>query len=195
MIYNTDSHNSTKAFSYLGRILPNQNRLDTTNYTIKQVTNTSPNSKWEHQKTTNKRQQNHSLWTDSSLDYRGCIVVRCFMSILVLQSSWWRRESWLLCLICLPGVSWWLSGSSSQCRGVVCSLWLWYFLVILSYYFWGSLIEFYWLKLRPKQCRCLQIKLAKLIRRLTNLCITTESNLLVRECILHCLLTDCTFKI
>ena len=58
------------------------------------------------------------------------------MSILVLQSSWWGRESWLLCLICLPGVSWWLSGSSSRCHGVVCSLWLWYFLIILTYYFW-----------------------------------------------------------
>ena len=57
------------------------------------------------------------------------------MSILVLQSSWWGRESWLLCLICLPGVSWWLSGSSSQCHGVVCSLWLWYFLIILTHYF------------------------------------------------------------
>ena len=56
--------------------------------------------------------------------------------ILVLQSSWWGRESRLLCLICLPGVSWWLSGSSSQCHGVVCSLWLWYFLIILTYYFW-----------------------------------------------------------
>ena len=65
-----------------------------------------------------------------------CIGVRYFMSILVLQSSWWGRESWLLCLICLPGVSWWLSGSSSQCFGVVCSLWLWYFLIILTYYFW-----------------------------------------------------------
>ena len=30
-----------------------------------------------------------------------CFVVRYFMSILVLQSSWWGRESWLLCLICL----------------------------------------------------------------------------------------------
>ena len=60
-----------------------------------------------------------------------CIVVRYFMSILVLQSSWWGRESWLLCLICLPGVSWWLSGSSSRCHGVVCSLWLWYFLITL----------------------------------------------------------------
>ena len=25
-----------------------------------------------------------------------CFVVRYFMSILVLQSSWWGRESWLL---------------------------------------------------------------------------------------------------
>ena len=64
-----------------------------------------------------------------------CFVVRYFMSILVLQSSWWGGESWLLCLICLPGVSWWLSGSSSWCHGVVCSLWLWYFLIILTYYF------------------------------------------------------------
>ena len=61
-----------------------------------------------------------------------CFVVRYFMSILVLQSSWWGRESWLLCLICLPGVSWWLSSSSSRCHGVVCSLWLWYFLIILT---------------------------------------------------------------
>ena len=64
-----------------------------------------------------------------------CFVVRYFMSILVLQSSWWGRESWLLCLICLPGVSWWLTGSSSRCHGVVCGLWLWYFLIILTHYF------------------------------------------------------------
>ena len=62
-----------------------------------------------------------------------CLVVRYFMSIFVLQSSWWGRESWLLCLICLPGVSWWLSGSSSQCYRVVCGLWLWYFLIILFF--------------------------------------------------------------
>ena len=61
-----------------------------------------------------------------------CFVVRYFISILVLQSSWWGRESWFLCLICLPGVSWWLSGSSSRCHGVVCGLWLWYFLIILT---------------------------------------------------------------
>ena len=40
------------------------------------------------------------------------------MSILVLQSSWWGRENRLLCLICLPGISWWFSGSSSRCHGV-----------------------------------------------------------------------------
>ena len=34
-----------------------------------------------------------------------CFVVRDFMSILVLQSFWWGSESWLLCLVCLPGVS------------------------------------------------------------------------------------------
>ena len=42
---------------------------------------------------------------------------------------------WWLCLICLPGVSWWLSGSSLRRHGVVCGLWLWYFLIILTYYF------------------------------------------------------------
>ena len=61
-----------------------------------------------------------------------CFVVRYFMSIPVLQLSWWGRESWLLCLICLPGVLWWLSGSSSRCHGGVCGLWLWYFLIILN---------------------------------------------------------------
>ena len=34
-----------------------------------------------------------------------CFVVRYFLSILVLQSSCWGRESWLLCLVCLPRVS------------------------------------------------------------------------------------------
>ena len=64
-----------------------------------------------------------------------CFVVRYFMSIQELQSSWWGRESWLLCLICPPDVSWWLSGFSSRCHGVVCGLWLWCFLIILTYYF------------------------------------------------------------
>ena len=59
----------------------------------------------------------------------------CLRGFRQSEFPWWGRESWLLCLICLPGVSWWLSGSSSRCHGVVCSLWLWYFLIILTYYF------------------------------------------------------------
>ena len=43
-----------------------------------------------------------------------------------------ERESWLLCLVCLPGVSWLLCGYSSQCHGFVCSLWLWYSLTIFG---------------------------------------------------------------
>ena len=34
-----------------------------------------------------------------------CFIVRYFMSILVLQPSWWGRESWLLYFACLPGDS------------------------------------------------------------------------------------------
>ena len=64
-----------------------------------------------------------------------CLVVHYFMSIPVFQSSCWGRESWLLCFVCLTGVSWLLCGSSSRCHGFVCSLWLWYFLIILNYYF------------------------------------------------------------
>ena len=46
----------------------------------------------------------------------------------------------LLCLICLPGVLWWLSGSSSRCPGLVCGLWLWYFLIILTIFDWFHFI-------------------------------------------------------
>ena len=55
-----------------------------------------------------------------------CFIMRYFVSILALQSSRWGRESWLLCFVCLPGVSWLLCGSSSRHHGFVCSLWLWY---------------------------------------------------------------------
>ena len=44
--------------------------------------------------------------------------MRCFVSILVLQSSCWGRESWLLCFVCLFGVSWLLCSSSSWCNGL-----------------------------------------------------------------------------
>ena len=65
-----------------------------------------------------------------------CFVMRYFVSILVLQSSRLGRERWLLCFFCLPGVLWLLCGFSSRCKGFVCSLWLWHFLIILTYYFW-----------------------------------------------------------
>ena len=70
------------------------------------------------------------------LRYWFCILVRC---VLVL-SVWFLFQCIILmgkrelvaCLICLPGVSWLLSGSSSRCHGVVCGLWLTYFLIILT---------------------------------------------------------------
>ena len=34
-----------------------------------------------------------------------------------------ERERWLLCFVCLSGVSWELCGSSKRCHGFVCSLW------------------------------------------------------------------------
>ena len=43
-----------------------------------------------------------------------------------------KRESWLLCLVCHPGVSWFLCGYFSQCHGFVCSLWLIYSLTIIG---------------------------------------------------------------
>ena len=70
------------------------------------------------------------------------VIVRYVLLYVILcLSSWMRRESWLLCLVCLPGVSWLLSGSSSRCHGFVCSWWLWYFLIILTYYFYIDLLH------------------------------------------------------
>ena len=45
-----------------------------------------------------------------------------------------KWESELLCLVCLPCVSWLLCGYSSQCHGFVCSLWLWYSRTIFGYH-------------------------------------------------------------
>ena len=64
-----------------------------------------------------------------------CFVVSYIMSLLVLQSSWWGRRE----LVVLLGLSPWclviVVCFSSRCYGFVYSLWLWYFLVILAYYF------------------------------------------------------------
>ena len=62
-----------------------------------------------------------------------CFVVRYFVSILVLKSSWWGRESWLLCFVCLPGVSRLLCGSSSRCQGLNCGISWSYSLFLLKF--------------------------------------------------------------
>ena len=61
-----------------------------------------------------------------------CFVMHYVVYILVLQLSWRGRISWLLCYYCLINVLLLLMccGSSSWCRGLVCSMWLWYFLFI-----------------------------------------------------------------
>ena len=58
-----------------------------------------------------------------------CLFVHCYVSFLVLQSSWWGKESWLLFVFLVS------CSSSSRCRELVCSLWLRYFLTILIYFF------------------------------------------------------------
>ena len=54
-----------------------------------------------------------------------------------------KRESWMLCLVCLSGVSCLLCGYSSQCHGFVCSLRLWYSPLILTF-FWCYSCEQRW---------------------------------------------------
>ena len=68
----------------------------------------------------------------------NCSMFCC--ALLYVHSSFaiilmWKRDSWLLCLVCLPGVSSLVGGSSMPCHGFVCSLCLWYFLIMLTYYF------------------------------------------------------------
>ena len=60
-----------------------------------------------------------------------CCALLCVYSSFAI-SYWWERKSWLHCLVCLHGVSWLSFCSSSRCHRVVCSLWLWYFLIILT---------------------------------------------------------------
>ena len=107
------------------------------------------------------RQNILSAHIDSVFVIVLCFVVRYFMSILVLQSSRWGRESWLLCLVCLPGVSWLLCGSSSRSHGFVCSLWLWCFLIILAYYFWKTV----WLNKQTIDARICLLLSQKMFRK------------------------------
>ena len=70
-----------------------------------------------------------------------CFGMHYFMSFLVLQPSWRGRGSWLLCSYCLLDVLLLVMScsSSARCHGLACSLFLWYFLVVLTYFLpWSS---------------------------------------------------------
>ena len=66
------------------------------------------------------------------------VGVLCLVVVLLIRtlcpSYWWGGESWLLYFNCIPDVLWQsvFCGSTSLCHGLVCSEWLWYFLIILT---------------------------------------------------------------
>ena len=63
----------------------------------------------------------------------GFAIILMMMQELVALVSLSSCVSWLLC--CLSScVSWLLCCFSSRCHGFVDSLWVWYFLIILTYY-------------------------------------------------------------
>ena len=79
------------------------------------------------------------------------------LSFLVLQSSRWEKESWLHDVCCILNVMSLLSffDSSLRWHGLVCSMWLWHFLAILTYFSNSSKqiqhrIEHIWKKLLSK---------------------------------------------
>ena len=110
-----------------------------------------------------------------------------------------KRENWLLCLVCLRGGSWLLCDYSSQCHGLVCSLWVWYSLTIFwcqsceqrwlwrVYTFAWSLSQFkilmWWLKWRLNAILCEQ-------RRIWRVCTFAQALLSLRHCtnLLYCLI-------
>ena len=63
-----------------------------------------------------------------------CFGKHYFVSFLGLQSSWRGRESWLLYCYCLSDVLFLFTfcESSPWHRGLVCSVWLCFFLIILT---------------------------------------------------------------
>ena len=65
-----------------------------------------------------------------------CFVLQYFVPFLVLKSSGWGRESWVLYFCCVLNAMFLLSffGPSSRCRGLVCSMYLWHSLVVLTYF-------------------------------------------------------------
>ena len=77
-----------------------------------------------------------AYWTTASKKLPICEIGYYFMFFLVLQLYWRGRESLLLCSNCLPYFMWLFVFycSSSLCFGLVCSVWLWYFLTMLTYF-------------------------------------------------------------
>ena len=73
----------------------------------------------------------HCLWGSVLVFVLVCIAL-CFCNHLD------ERESWLLCFNCLSYVLLLLMfcGCASRCCELVCSVWLWYFLIILTYLFY-----------------------------------------------------------
>ena len=77
-------------------------------------------------------------WLSLLLSYS--VFFPCFFCALmcVLSSLAIIRERMMHHFVCLSGVLWLLCGSSSRCNGLVCSVRLWYFLIILTCFFKGQ---------------------------------------------------------
>ena len=53
----------------------------------------------------------------------------------LIKENWTKRAGCFSLFVFLVSSSWLLCGSFAPCHGFICSLWLWYFLIILTYYF------------------------------------------------------------
>ena len=62
-----------------------------------------------------------------------CFVMQYFVSFIILQSSLWGRESCLCYFCCVLNAMSLLS--FSLCHWLVCSMWLWHFRIIITYFF------------------------------------------------------------
>ena len=75
----------------------------------------------------------HCLWGSDMVWWSYCYV-HYVVFFLVMQSPWRGRASWSISFNCLCDVFLLLMfcGSPSRCRGLDCSVWLWYFLIIFT---------------------------------------------------------------
>ena len=126
-----------------------------------------------------------------SLDCGGSVFGPCFvmhyLSVISSLQSSWGRESWLLYFNCLPCVLWLLvfCGSSSWCRGLVCSEWLCYFLIILIYLLQQFILRrYYATALRNVSFQCLTSGFMQLASGFMQLAATCCSRIILH---FHCL--------